>query len=285
MDSSGKVTTNCYLHSYCDAASTGATGAPSGWHTVLITSQFPTTDVSGGTASASVSSKTYNSVTISYTSNVATTLIQYSLNGGAWTDTGKDLGTTGGGTTSFTIGGLSPNTAYTIKVRHRRDYTQTYSNEVSLSATTNKPSAPTVGNPSAGSITYNSAKISLASSTPGAGASISYYQISSNNSSWTTVSFPYTLSGLSPNTSYTRYVRCVDNYGTASASKSVSFTTLKPSAPTLNSLSPTPSLNSISVTANATAGSGASISKYMWRIDSGSWTQGQITQKFYRIES
>lgn len=280
MDSSGKVTANCYLHSYCDAASTGATGAPSGWHTVLITSQFPTTDVSGGTASASVSSKTYNSITISYTSNVATTLIQYQLNGGSWVDAGVDLGTTGGGTTSFTIGGLSPNAAYTIKVRHRRDYTQAYSNEVSLSATTNKPSAPTVGNPSAGSITYNSAKISLASSTPGAGASISYYQISSNNSSWSTVSFPYTLSSLSPNTKYTRYVRCVDNYGTASASKSVTFTTLKPAAPTLNSIKATPSLNSISVTANATAGSGASISKYMWRIDSGSWTQGQITQNF-----
>lgn len=286
MDSSGKVTANCYLHSYCDAASTGATGAPSGWHTVSITSQFPTTDVSGGTASASVSSKTYNSITISYTSNVATTLIQYSLNGGAWTDTGKDLGTTGGGTTSFTIGGLSPNTAYTIKVRHRRDYTQTYSNEVSLSATTNKPSAPSGGTVSVSEITHNSAKMTYSGFKAGAGASISRYDVAMRqepgDTPWVNngLNTSYIGRGLPPNTYCIARVTAVDNFGQRSAYVDKYFTTLKPAAPTLNSIKATPSLNSISVTANATAGSGASISKYMWRIDSGSWTQGQITQNF-----
>lgn len=262
--------TELNLHAYCDAASTGATGAPSGWKVYDIIDQIPKVDISGGTASASVSSKTYNSITISYTSNVATTLIQYSLNGGAWTDTGKDLGTTGGGTTSFTIGGLSPNTAYTIKVRHRRDYTQAYSNEVSLSATTNKPSAPSGGTVSVSEITHKSAKMTYSGFKAGAGASIARYDVAMRpepgDTPWVNndLNTNYTKTGLSPNTKCIAKVRAVDNYGQYSAVKDYSFTTLKPPAPTGGKIT----VGEITTTSIAisysefTLGDMASLSKY-----------------------
>ena len=132
---------------------------------------MPKIDRSGGTTTASVASKTYNSATINVTSNVATTLIQYSLNGGSsWVDAGVDLPNTGGGTTSFTIGGLSPNTTYSIKVRHRRDWNQVYSSGTTVSVTTNKPAAPSKGSVSVSSKTYNSITYSISGFSFGAGA-------------------------------------------------------------------------------------------------------------------
>ena len=108
---------------------------------------------------------------MSVTSTVATTLIQYSLNGGSsWVDAGVDLPNTGGGTTSFTIGGLSPNTTYSIKVRHRRDWNQVYSSGATVSVTTNKPAAPTKGSVSVSSKTATSITYKISGFSFGSGA-------------------------------------------------------------------------------------------------------------------
>lgn len=178
-----------------------------------------------------------NSATISVTSGVATDLIQYNINGGSWVTTGLTLAA--GGSGSFTVSGLSPNTYYTINVRHRRTWNQVYSSGVAVGVTTNKPAAPTKGTLSVASKTYNSITYSLSGFGFGSGATWGAYQWSTNNSSWTSIgsSTSFTRTGLSPNTSYTTYARLVDNYGSASASASVATTTNKPAAPTKGSVS------------------------------------------------
>lgn len=259
-NSSGVVTRECNVHGYWKSG-INANGTPEiGWTVAEITSELPKIDRSGGTTTASVASKTYNSVTINITSNVATTLIQYSLNGGTtWTDAGVDLPNTGGGSTSFTIGGLSPNTTYSIKIRHRRDWNQVYSSGTTVSVTTNKPAAPTKGTVSVSSKTYNSITYKISGFAFGPGGTWGAYQWSSNNSSWTSIgsSTTFTRSGLSPNTSYTTYVRLVDNYGSASASASVAATTNKPALPTVSTLAlVSKTYNSITVRMSGAYGAG-----------------------------
>ena len=266
-NSSGTVTSECNVHGYYKAG-INANGTPEiGWTVAKITSELPKIDRSGGTTTISVASKTYNSVTINVTSNVATTLIQYSLNNGTtWVDAGVDLPNTGGGTTSFRIGGLSPNTTYSIKVRHRRDWNQVYSSGATVSVTTNKPAAPTKGTISVSSKTYNSITYKISGFDFGAGGTWGAYQWSSNNSSWTSIgsSTTFTRSGLSPNTSYTTYVRLVDNYGSASASASVAATTNKPASPSGGTVTVSDiTYNSAKMTYSGfKAGAGASIARY-----------------------
>lgn len=226
------------VHGYC-MVNAGVVDEPNfGWKVANIASEIPKIDRSGGTATATYVSKTYNSITFKLGSNVNTSKGRYRLNGGAWVGftTPSELQVTGGGSANYTIKGLAPNTSYKIEVQINRDYTQVWSSTATFTQTTNKPAAPTVGAPSAGSITYNSAQITLASSTAGAGGSIASYQISSDNSAWSTVTFPYTVSALKPNTAYTRYVRCIDNYGTSSASKSVTFKTALPGRPVVSAV-------------------------------------------------
>ncbi len=246
------------------------------------TLELTTVDRSGGTSSFRVTRKTHDSITISYNSTVLTTLIQYRLNNGSWVDAGVDLPNSGGGETSFTINRLSPNTTYTIECRHRRDYNNVYSNISSASIITNKPEAPIVGMPTVENITYNSARILLGTSTAGSGASISKYQISTNNVDWTDVTYPYTVSGLNPNTSYTRYVRCVDNYGTASASENVTFTTAKPVAPTRGTISVSNILPfTVDVKINGfSLGAGATSGTYRYRLNDGNWISNITSTSF-----
>lgn len=237
-NSDGTVTSEYNIHGYFDSG-LSITAAPNmGWQIKDIHGSIPKIDRGAGTTSVSISSKTYNSITLSINSDVLTTVAQYRINGGTAIDFTPPSNTnvTGGGTYSKTFSGLSPNTSYKIEVRHRRNHNQVWSSWASATTTTNKPSPPTIGAPSVSELSYNYAKISIATSTPGAGGSISSYQISSNNSTWTTVAFPYNVTGLSPNTAYTRYVRCIDNYGTPSASKSVTFKTTLPGEPTVSTV-------------------------------------------------
>ena len=124
-----------------------------------ITDYIESIDRSGGTTTASVSSTTTTTAKISYSSNVATTLIQYNLNNAGWKDAGVDLPETGGGTTSFTISGLQPDTKYTLQVRHRRDYNEVYSTARSLSVTTKAPGAPAMTSLQVGKITETSIEL------------------------------------------------------------------------------------------------------------------------------
>ena len=258
------------VHGYYKAG-VNANGTPEiGWTVAEITSELPKIDRSGGTTTASVASKTYNSVTIKVTSTVATTLIQYSLNNGTtWVDAGVDLPNTGGGTTSFTIGGLSPNTSYTIKVRQRRDYNQVYSSGATVSVTTSLPGKPTVNSLSLVSKTYNSVTVKV-SGAYGAGhpsGVYGYYRVKlSSQSAWTKVTNQnaQVISGLSPNTAYTIQCQLVDYYGQVSDTKTLAVTTALPALPSGGTVSVSEITHkSAKMTYSGfKAGAGASIARY-----------------------
>ena len=269
-NSSGVVTSECNVHGYWKSG-INANGTPEiGWTVAEITSELPKIDRSGGTTTASVVSKTYNSVTLSVTSTVATTLIQYSLNGGSsWVDAGVDLPNTGGGTTSFTISGLSPNTSYSIKVRQRRDWNQVYSSGATVSVTTSLPGKPTVSSLSLVSKTYNSVTVKMTGAY-GAGhpsGFYGYYRVKlSTQSSWTKVSnySAHAITGLSPNTAYTVQCQLVDYYGQVSGTKTLAVTTALPALPSGGTVSVSEITHkSAKMTYSGfKAGAGASIARY-----------------------
>lgn len=156
-NSSGVLTSESNVHGYFKANLGGANHVPEfGWAIAEITDLIPDIDRSGGTTTASLASVTTTTARIKYTSNVATTLIQYNLDGAGWRDAGVDLPNTGGGTTYFTISGLDPYSQHSVQVRHRRDYTQVYSSAKTISFRTAKPEAPVITSFNSGQTTGSS---------------------------------------------------------------------------------------------------------------------------------
>ena len=85
------------------------------------------------TSVQSLNSKTVNSIKINWSSNSTIDYIWYSKNGGnSWTAVGSVNASSG----SYTITGLSPNTAYSIKTRVRRKDSQLTTDSSNLSVTT-----------------------------------------------------------------------------------------------------------------------------------------------------
>ena len=243
-NSSGTVTMNDdgsskqrWIHGYFKANLGGQNHVPEfGWASAEITDYIESIDRSGGMTTASVSSTTTTTAKISYSSNVATTLIQYNLNNAGWKDAGVDLPETGGGTTSFTISGLQPDTKYTLQVRHRRDYNEVYSTVRSLSVTTKAPGAPAMTSLQVGKITETSIELQFdgeyaddyPSNYESSGKFIveqkngsSYKQIAEVN--YTVKRF--TVTRLQEGTVYEFRVALKDYYGTVSAYKTVTAKT------------------------------------------------------------
>lgn len=194
-------------------------------------------DRTAGTPTISNVSSTYNSASCNITVPFASTVNQYSKDGSNWTNWNKSISANSAFSDSWS--GLSPNTTYTFYYRFRRDYNQVWSPTVSFTVTTKKPAAPTKGSVTVSSTTYNSITYSWSRFSFGAGGSWGKYQYSYDNSNWvdTGQNTSHTRSSLSPNTSYTLYVRLIDNYGTASSVASVTGTTTETSTPTAGTIS------------------------------------------------
>jgi hypothetical protein len=79
--------------------------------------------------------KSINSISLDWSCSHARDWTQYSLNGGAWKDTG-DTVNSDNKRGYFTVGGLNPNTTYSIRVRVRRTDSGLWSESTSFSATT-----------------------------------------------------------------------------------------------------------------------------------------------------
>ena len=151
--------------------------------------------VSTGVGTATVSA----SVSGTYTS------IQYSKDGSNWQS-------------SNSFSGLTHNTSYTF-------YARACNNNSGWKTSSGK-SATIGGNaPTLNSVTSSPSRTGASFSVNASydtNASYSKTQYSTNNSSWVDGG---SVGNLTPNTSYTYYVRVVDNWGRASGSKSTSFTT------------------------------------------------------------
>lgn len=197
-----------------------------GW-TNFSPSGIASIDRSGGSNSADIVSSSMKSITIEYTSSVATDLIQYSFDGSTWVNSGASIDT-GGNSTQFTINNLNPNTYYNIRIRHRRNYNEVYSSNASVTFTTPKPTAPKKGNISTISLNAFGGNFEWSGFSFGDGASFGYYRYSLNNIDWAQCgqNTSLVLTNLKSETTYTLYVQLVDNYGSTSEIASISFTTL-----------------------------------------------------------
>lgn len=171
----------------------------------------------------SVSSKTYNSITYSWSGfsfgeGGTWGKYQYSYDNSSWVDAGQN--------TSHTRSNLSPNTNYTLYVRLVDNY-GTASAVAYVTGTTDKLDAPTTGTVTVGNITESSAIFSWSGFGFANGTTWGYYRYSTDGSNWTSCGTDVvaTLTGLLTNTSYTFYVQLVDNYGQASPSAYVTFKT------------------------------------------------------------
>lgn len=88
---------------------------------------------------------------------------------------------------------------------------------------------PSKGTVSIQSLGAESVTIYFNGFTPQGSATITKYQISTNDSTWSDIgsSTTYTINGLTEITKYTIYIRCVDSNGIASESVPITFTTLE----------------------------------------------------------
>ena len=156
----------------------------------------------------SVTNKSTSSLDIFYKPDRTITSVQYSLNGGSWTDITTVSGTwnsTSGAT--FRISGLTANTTYKVQVRIQayNSGLWTYSN--TISGTTHAKTVPTI---SLSSKTVNSITV-----TSGCNVTVSstQYRIKASNGNYGSYQNSATFTGLSPNTTYLIEVKKV---GTAS---------------------------------------------------------------------
>jgi titin len=159
---------------------------------------------------------------------------EYSFNNSTWTALSPvDI------TSPITVSGLTQNTAYTIYLR-AVNIVGSGPASTGLSLTTQ--GVPTSA-PSSLSATRTNTTVAISFTAAASSTSLTNYQYSFNNSSWTALSpadavSPVTVSGLSQNTAYTVYLRGVNSYGSGPGSTGVSFTTLGPptGTPTITSV-------------------------------------------------
>ena len=155
-----------------------------------------------GTSNQSLNSKTETTIKMNWSSDSTVDYIWYSKdNGSSWTGVDVTDGTSG----TYTISGLSPNTAYNIKTRIRRKDSQLTTDSSTLSVTTYKVPTNALSSKTETTITMS---WSCDSTVDYIWASInggsSWFAISSVNAT----SGTYTISGLSANTTYNVKTRC-----------------------------------------------------------------------------
>ena len=218
---------------------------------------------SGGTSVASSSSSSVTTLTNPPTIGVATissaTSVSVSFTSPGGTDnliftvSSSPGGLTGTGTTSpITVSGLISNTIYTFSV------TATNSSGTSISsgattAITTVSSSPTIGTATVSSSTT----ISVDFTPPTGTGTITGYTVTSSPGglTGTGTTSPITVSGLTPNTSYTFTVTATNSGGTSVASSASNAVTTKPEAPIIGTVTVS-STTSVSVSFTASSGTG-----------------------------
>lgn len=185
------------------------------------TTKYPNAPSKGSVSSSSV---TTNSAKVSWSGfslgDMATDYYYQTSNDGInWTRQDK--------ATSLTLSNLKPNTKYEFYVRMVDNYGQP-SLAASTSFTTLSPEKPNVGGIRSTGVTPHGGMFDWYGFSVDEGATIDHYEYSLDNSNWINVGTDthIYLDNLNPETSYTLYVRIVDNFGSKSDSATFSFKTL-----------------------------------------------------------
>lgn len=187
------------------------------------------TTLPAGISSITGGSLTSSSIvlTLVYASSgsALTTTAQISTNNSSWSDT--SMTNVQGTTKTYSITGLTANTSYT---RYFRVHTSAGNSGVKSFTWATKPADITSATTT--NIGETTATVAVACGASGSAATTDL-QISSDNTNWTTVAsnvqgttVDVPLTGLTPNTSVTRYFRVHTVYGNTST-VTVTFTTLK----------------------------------------------------------
>ena len=193
-----------------------------------------------GTATIAQGNVTTSTATVIYTPQYPSNLIEYSIDGGAWTNSGLTT-TSNNQAVSINITGLSAQTTYTVSVRHRRTYNSVVSSAKTISVTTNKSSIKVlaiVTYPSDTFVTleWGVNEYEFDGQEVGATFTIQVYNFETDKLISKTVIgadvwdggdsvYRTTVSGLTPNTAYDVMITPIDKDGVTGTSRTQSFTT------------------------------------------------------------
>ena len=271
--SDGSTPAEINVHGYLDINVSSSYLPAGGWKVANVAGSIPDIDRRApSTNRVSLSSSTYNSLTITLDCSAQCDYAAYKLNGGSWnyfTPSSAIVNNTG--TTNYTITGLSPNTTYKVEVAYRRTYNHVWGYSSAVNMSTKKPNPPTCNTPILVSKTHKSVSFNLTGAYgTGHGSSGGYYQYGIDGVlSWTRGgNTGNVINNLKPNTTYKIRARLVDAYGQIGEATPLTVTTNKPPKPTVGQVTMT------NVTArNATAqisgfkmGDMATLSKYQYKL-------------------
>jgi chitinase len=133
------------------------------------------------------------------------------------------------GTTSYAVSGLTAGTAYSFDIAATNAYGVTDSNTLSVTTTGTNPCTAAPGVPTGltgSSSSSTTVSLSWTASTIPTGCTLTNYTITGGPSSVTSTGTSTTVTGLTPNTSYTFTVKATDSFGTSAASSGFTVKTL-----------------------------------------------------------
>ena len=193
-----------------------------------------------GTATIAQGNVTTSTATVIYTPQYPSNLIEYSIDGGAWTNSGLTT-TSNNQAVSINITGLSAQTTYTVSVRHRRTYNNVVSSAKTISVTTSKSPIKVlmiIPYPSDTFVTLKWAinMVELDGQEVGATFNIQVQNYETEELIFKTVIgadtwdestdvYRTTVSGLTPNTEYAVLITPIDKDGITGTSRLTHFTT------------------------------------------------------------
>jgi len=190
-----------------------------------------------GTATISQGNVTTTSATVIYTPQYPSNLIEYSIDGGAWTNSGLTT-TSNNQAVSINLTGLTEQTTYTVSVRHRRTYNSVVSSAKTINITTTKAPINVLGTVVHPSDTFATIEwaINAVDDKELVTFAIQVENVETEELITKNVTYEQafdtqegiyitTVSGLSPLTAYTVTITPIDKDGVTGTSRTQSFTT------------------------------------------------------------
>jgi chitinase len=208
------------------AGNSGAAGSGDPWSLPTACSSNVCTSAPGAfTLSASGTTNTGTNLTWTVpTEGTSCTLTGYEVYQGS-----AAKAAVAAGTTTYAVTGLTAGTAYNFDIAATNSNGTTDSNTLSVTTTGTNPCTAAPGVPTGltgSSSSSTTVSLSWTASTIPTGCTLTNYTITGGPSSVTSTGTSTTVSGLTPNTSYTFTVKATDSFGTSAASSGVTVKTL-----------------------------------------------------------